>query len=121
MDTKYEFGVHEGKLLLIDEIHTPDSSRYYYLDGYADRQAKGLPQKQLSKEFVRVVDVQGFQGKTGEVMPDMPDEFVLEISERYIELYQLITGKEFIRENQENLTQRIENNVNTFLENHLSS
>ena len=122
VDTKYEFGVHEGKLLLIDEIHTPDSSRYYYLDGYADRQAKGLPQKQLSKEFVREwLMSRGFQGKTGEVMPDMPDEFVLEISERYIELYQLITGKEFIRENQENLTQRIENNVNTFLENHLSS
>lgn len=122
VDTKYEFGLYEGKLLLIDEIHTPDSSRYYYLDGYEERQAKGLPQRQLSKEFVREwLMARGFQGKTGEVMPDMPDDFVLEISERYIELYELITGKAFIRERQDNLTQRIENNVNTFLENHFKS
>jgi phosphoribosylaminoimidazole-succinocarboxamide synthase len=122
VDTKYEFGLYEGKLLLIDEIHTPDSSRYYYLDGYNERQANGLPQRQLSKEFVREwLMARGFQGKTGEVMPEMPEEFVIEISERYIELYELITGKQFIREEQYNLSQRIENNVNTFLENYFRS
>ncbi|MEP7267749.1 MAG: phosphoribosylaminoimidazolesuccinocarboxamide synthase, partial [Saprospiraceae bacterium] len=96
VDTKYEFGRYFGEILLIDEIHTPDSSRYYILDGYADRQAKGLHQKQLSKEFVRewLMD-NGFQGKEGQTIPDMPDEFIKEISNRYIELYEAVTGKKF--------------------------
>ena len=119
VDTKYEFGIYQGKLLLIDEIHTPDSSRYYYLDGYQDRQDRNEPQKQLSKEFVRewLMD-NGFQGREGEIMPEMPDSFVAEISARYIELYELITGKSFVKESQENLKERIENNVNTFLANY---
>lgn len=122
VDTKYEFGLYNGKLLLIDEIHTPDSSRYYYLEGYQERQDKKEPQKQLSKEFVREwLMSKGFQGKEGDVMPEMPDSFVEEISERYIELYELITGKKFIKENQENLKERIETNVNHFLDNYPSA
>lgn len=119
VDTKYEFGIYHGQLLLIDEIHTPDSSRYYYLEGYQERQDQNEPQKQLSKEFVREwLMAHGFQGKDGEVMPEMPDAFVAEISARYIELYELITGKPFIKESQENLKERIEHNVNTFLANY---
>lgn len=121
VDTKYEFGMYNGELLLIDEIHTPDSSRYYYKDGYEERQIGGEPQKQLSKEFVREwLMERGFQGKDGEVMPEMPDSFVTEVSDRYIELYELITGKTFVREPQDNLTERIEHNVNAFLENYVS-
>jgi len=120
VDTKYEFGIYNGQLILIDEIHTPDSSRYFYLDGYQHRQDKKEPQKQLSKEFVREwLMVNGFQGREGEIMTEMPDDFVKEISDRYIELFELITGKNFIKESQENLKERIENNVNTFLANYV--
>lgn len=98
VDTKYEFGIHDGKVMLIDEIHTPDSSRYFYLEGYEERQAKGEPQKQLSKEFVREwLMANGFAGKEGQQMPFMPDEFVSVVTERYIELYEIITGKKFVR------------------------
>lgn len=96
VDTKYEFGLFKGEILLMDEIHTPDSSRYYIADGYEDRQREGVPQKQLSKEFVREWLIsRGFQGKDGQVMPEMPDSFVEEISNRYIELFERITGQEF--------------------------
>ena len=98
VDTKYEFGLLDGKVVLIDEIHTPDSSRYFYADGYEERQAKGLAQRQLSKEFVRQWLIEnGFQGLEGQEMPNMPDSFVQTISERYIELYEKITGKRICR------------------------
>lgn len=112
VDTKYEFGISDGKLMLIDEIHTPDSSRYFYLEGYEERQAKGEPQKQLSKEFVREwLMANNFQGKDGQVMPFMPDEFVGVITERYIELFEIITGKKFARNNSEDILKEIENVV----------
>jgi phosphoribosylaminoimidazole-succinocarboxamide synthase len=99
VDTKYEFGIKNGKVYLIDEIHTPDSSRYFYADGYAERQEKGEEQKQLSKEFVRQWLIENdFQGLEGQIMPDMPDEFVDVITERYIELYEKVTGKSFVKE-----------------------
>jgi phosphoribosylaminoimidazole-succinocarboxamide synthase len=99
VDTKYEFGIHEGKILLMDEIHTPDSSRYYIKEGYDVRQHKGEKQQQLSKEFVREWLMQnGFQGLPGQTMPEMPDDFVLEISERYIDLYERLTGETFVKE-----------------------
>ncbi len=108
VDTKYEFGLFEGEICLMDEIHTPDSSRYYYLDGYAARQASGLPQRQLSKEFVREwLMSQGFQGKEGQSVPSMPDEFVAQVSERYIELYESITGNAFVKANQHSLDKDI--------------
>jgi len=96
VDTKYEFGNRDGKVILIDEIHTPDSSRYFIADGYAERQAKGEVQRQLSKEFVRewLMD-NGFQGKDGQQMPVMPDAFVQTVSARYIELYEKVTGEKF--------------------------
>jgi phosphoribosylaminoimidazole-succinocarboxamide synthase len=98
VDTKYEFGKIDDKIILIDEVHTPDSSRYFYLDGYEERQAKGEPQKQLSKEFVRQWLISnGFQGKEGQKVPVMSDEFVNEISNRYIELYEKITGEPFVK------------------------
>lgn len=98
VDTKYEFGKIDGKIVLIDEIHTPDSSRYFYADGYAERQAGGEAQKQLSKEFVRQWLIEnGFQGKEGQQMPVMPDEFVAEVTDRYIELFERITGQTFER------------------------
>ena len=98
VDTKYEFGTIDGKIVLIDEIHTPDSSRYFYAEGYEERQQKGEPQKQLSKEFVRQWLIEnGFQGKEGQQMPVMPDEFVTEVTERYIELSERITGQPFDR------------------------
>lgn len=98
VDTKYEFGNLNGKVILIDEIHTPDSSRYFYADGYRERQDKGEPQKQLSKEFVREWLIQnGFQGKEGQVVPEMSEEWVKTISERYIELFEKITGEKFDR------------------------
>ena len=112
VDTKYEFGVHEDKVYLIDEIHTPDSSRYYYLEGYKERQELGEKQKQLSKEFVREwLMLHGFQGLEGQLMPEMPDSFVWEISARYIELYEMITGKQFEIPPNINILERIEENI----------
>ncbi len=117
VDTKYEFGKKDGRIYLIDEIHTPDSSRYFYADGYEERQAKGAGQKQLSKEFVRewLMD-HDFQGLEGQVMPVIPDEFVQEVTDRYIELYENITGEDFIRGDYSETMRRIEENVNNFLE-----
>jgi phosphoribosylaminoimidazole-succinocarboxamide synthase len=116
VDTKYEFGEKDGKIYLIDEINTPDSSRYFYADGYQERLDKGLPQKQLSKEFVREwLMANGFQGKEGQKVPDMKDDFVNEISERYIELYEKITGEKFNRTDITNVPERIEKNCRTFL------
>nr|WP_299035182.1 phosphoribosylaminoimidazolesuccinocarboxamide synthase [uncultured Tenacibaculum sp.] len=119
VDTKYEFGkTKEGKIVLIDEIHTPDSSRYFYAEGYAERQEKGEKQKQLSKEFVRQWLIEnGFQGKEGQEIPEMSDEKVIEISNRYIELYEQITGENFVKANTENVLERIEKNVKIFLQN----
>jgi len=116
VDTKYEFGkTSDGTIVLIDEIHTPDSSRYFYADGYQDRQDKGEMQKQLSKEFVRQWLIQnGFQGLEGQVIPEMSDEKINEISERYIELYENITGKTFEKANTDNMMARIDRNVNSF-------
>lgn len=112
VDTKYEFGRKDGKIYLIDEIHTPDSSRYFYAEGYQERLAKGEQQKQLSKEFVRQWLIENnFQGKEGQVVPNMPDSFVNEITERYIELFENITGDKFERASLENIQQRIENNI----------
>jgi phosphoribosylaminoimidazole-succinocarboxamide synthase len=118
VDTKYEFGkTKEGKIVLIDEIHTPDSSRYFYTDGYAERQERGEVQKQLSKEFVRQWLIENnFQGKDGQQVPEMSDEKVIEISNRYIELYEQITGETFVKASTENVLNRIERNVNSFLE-----
>ena len=116
VDTKYEFGIRDNIIYLIDEIHTPDSSRYFYADGYEERQLKGEPQKQLSKEFVREwLMERNFQGKEGQVMPEMPDEFVLQISDRYIELYEKITGKKFLRSDTSGILKRIEKNVKDYL------
>ena len=112
VDTKYEFGKLDGKVVLMDEIHTPDSSRYFYAEGYAERQARGERQKQLSKEFVREwLMANGFQGKEGQQMPVMPDEFVNEISERYIELYEKVTGRAFVRDTSDDPESRIERNI----------
>ena len=118
VDTKYEFGKKEGQIYLIDEIHTPDSSRYFYKEGYEERQARGEHQKQLSKEFVRewLMD-HGFQGLEDQLMPMMPDAFVEQVSERYIELYERITGKRFERrESEGDIEERIYNNVLAYLE-----
>ncbi|PCJ83323.1 MAG: phosphoribosylaminoimidazolesuccinocarboxamide synthase [Flavobacteriales bacterium] len=117
VDTKYEFGKDtEGNIRLIDEIHTPDSSRYFYADGYAERQDREEKQKQLSKEFVREwLMEQGFQGKEGQQMPGMPDEFVNLVSERYIELYEKVTGETFVKSNVSDVLKRVEENVNNFL------
>ena len=117
VDTKYEFGkTKDGKIVLIDEIHTPDSSRYFYADGYAERQEKGEKQKQLSKEFVRQWLIEnGFQGKDGQQIPEMSDEKIIEISNRYIELYEQITGEQFVKANTENILNRIESNVTNYL------
>lgn len=117
VDTKYEFGkTAEGKIVLIDEIHTPDSSRYFYAEGYQERQDRGEPQKQLSKEFVRRWLIEnGFQGKEGQVIPNMSDEKINEISERYIELYENITGKGFEKADTDRIMERIERNVTGFL------
>jgi phosphoribosylaminoimidazole-succinocarboxamide synthase len=116
VDTKYEFGIRNGEVILIDEIHTPDSSRYFYADGYEERQAKGENQRQLSKEFVRQWLIENdFQGLEGQVMPDMPDSFVDTITERYIELYEKITGNKFEKGDTSNINKRIETNVAVFL------
>ena len=109
VDTKYEFGKHEGEIYLIDEIHTPDSSRYFYKEGYSENQAKGLPQKQLSKEFVRQwLIAGGFQGKDGQQIPEMTDDIVESISDRYIELFEKITGETFVKADTKNIENRIE-------------
>ncbi len=116
VDTKYEFGKADGTIYLIDEIHTPDSSRYFYSDGYAERQASNEPQKQLSKEFVRKWLIEnGFQGKDGQVVPLMTAEIVKSISERYIELFEQITGEHFVKPNEENVLNRVENAINNAL------
>ncbi|MBN1413868.1 MAG: phosphoribosylaminoimidazolesuccinocarboxamide synthase [Bacteroidales bacterium] len=112
VDTKYEFGKKDGKIHLIDEINTPDSSRYFYAEGYHERLRKGEQQKQLSKEFLRQWLIErNFQGKEGQVLPEMHDEFVMQVSERYIELYENITGDKFIRPDVSHLEKRIEANI----------
>lgn len=116
VDTKYEFGKANGKIYLIDEIHTPDSSRYFYKDGYEERQAKGEQQKQLSKEFVRQwLIANNFQGKEGQTIPEMSEQWVNEISDRYIELYEQVTGEKFKRSDVSDVLNRVENNIRTFL------
>ncbi len=118
VDTKYEFGKHNGQIYLMDEIHTPDSSRYFYLEGYEERSVKGEPQKQLSKEFVRewLMD-NGFQGKEGQQVPEMTPAIVEGISNRYIELFEHITGETFVKTDTDNIAQRIEKNVTDYLSN----
>ena len=112
VDTKYEFGKHNGQVILIDEIHTPDSSRYFYAEGYEERLEKGEPQRQLSKEFVRQWLISnGFMGKEGEQLPEMTDAYCEEVSERYIELYERITGEKFVKAEEADLHQRIAKNV----------
>lgn len=117
VDTKYEFGTtKEGKIVLIDEIHTPDSSRYFYAEGYADRQKNNQPQKQLSKEFVRQWLIQnGFQGLEGQKVPVMSDQYIETVSERYIELYENITGEKFVKADVSNIHERIEKNIANYL------
>ncbi|MCD0472658.1 phosphoribosylaminoimidazolesuccinocarboxamide synthase [Flavobacterium sp. JAS] len=117
VDTKYEFGkTKEGVIVLIDEIHTPDSSRYFYADGYQERQDKGEEQKQLSKEFVRRWLIEnGFQGQEGQQIPDMTDAYIESVSERYIELYENILGEKFVKADIDNIDQRIEKNVVAYL------
>ncbi len=117
VDTKYEFGEFQGRIYLIDEVHTPDSSRYYYADGYAERQAAGEAQKQLSKEFVRewLMD-NNFQGLEGQSMPEMPDDFLGQVTERYIELYEKVTGEKFERGDTTDIEKRIYDNVVPALE-----
>jgi len=116
VDTKYEFGKRDGKIFLIDEIHTPDSSRYFYSEGYEERFARGEQQRQLSKEFVREwLMAGGFQGRSGEKVPEMTEQIVSEISDRYIELYENITGRKFVKVDTEDPLARIEKNVATFL------
>ncbi len=116
VDTKYEFGKKNGEIYLIDEIHTPDSSRYFYANGYEERQKKGENQKQLSKEFVREwLAEQGFQGKEEQKLPAISNEFANQVSERYIELYEKIIGEKFVKTDIENITNRIEKNILKFL------
>ena len=116
VDTKYEFGKHNGTIYLMDKIHTPDSSRYFYSEGYQERFEKGEPQKQLSKEFVREWLMEnGFQGKEGQKVPEMTPAIVQSISDRYIELFENITGEKFVKEDTSNIAERIEKNVMDFL------
>lgn len=116
VDTKYEFGKANGKIYLIDEIHTPDSSRYFYKEGYEDRQSKGEGQRQLSKEFVRQWLIEnGFQGKDGQKIPEMTESVVNSISERYIELYEKITGEKFVKSDVSDVLSRVEKNIQKFL------
>ena len=117
VDTKYEFGkTKDGQIVLIDEIHTPDSSRYFYAEGYQERQDRGEAQKQLSKEFVRQwLIANGFQGKDGQQIPDMSDEYIATVSERYIELYENILGEKFVKADISNINDRIEKNVLAYL------
>lgn len=116
VDTKYEFGKVDGKVILIDEIHTPDSSRYFYADGYEERFEKGEPQRQLSKEFVRqwLID-HGFMGREGEQVPEMTPEFIQSVSDRYIELYEHVTGRKFVKADDADLAARIDANVSAWL------
>ncbi len=116
VDTKYEFGkTKDGEIILIDEVHTPDSSRYFYADGYAERQEKGEEQKQLSKEFVRQWLIsKGFQGKAGQQIPEMTPEYITSVSDRYIELYEHLLGKEFIKADISNIQERIYHNVTEY-------
>ncbi len=117
VDTKYEFGKKDGKIYLIDEIHTPDSSRYFYSDSYEENLAKGLPQKQLSKEFVRQwLIANGFQGKEGQTIPEMSDDYVNSVSERYIELYEKVSGETFVKAETGDMKARIEENVKMALQ-----
>lgn len=117
VDTKYEFGKHDGKVYLIDEIHTPDSSRYFYAEGYEERLKKGEPQRQLSKEFVRQWLIEnGFMGKEGQQVPEMTDEFCQSVSDRYIELYEKVTGQPFVKADESHLENRIVSNVLTCLD-----
>lgn len=116
VDTKYEFGKRDGKVYLIDEIHTPDSSRYFYADGYEERFANGEPQRQLSKEFVRQWLIEnGFMGKAGQKVPEMTDAYCESVSDRYIELYEHITGEKFVKADDVDLSERIRNNVDKYL------
>jgi phosphoribosylaminoimidazole-succinocarboxamide synthase len=116
VDTKYEFGKKGGEIILMDEIHTPDSSRYFYLEGYQEKLSKNEPQKQLSKEFVRQWLIEnGFQGKDGQKVPVMSPEYCLSVSDRYIELYENIVGEKFVKADLANLATRIEKNVTSFL------
>ena len=118
VDTKYEFGKKGNKIYLIDEIHTPDSSRYFYLEGYEERFNNNEPQKQLSKEFVREWLIENnFQGKEGQEIPEINKEFINQVSDRYIELYEKITGDKFVKESVENISDRIEDNITNFLKN----
>jgi phosphoribosylaminoimidazole-succinocarboxamide synthase len=117
VDTKYEFGFYNGQVTLMDEIHTPDSSRYFYAEGYEARQANGEPQKQLSKEFVREwLIANNFQGKEGQTVPEMSDEWVETITGRYIELYELLLGRKFQRTENDNVLERVEGNILKALE-----
>ena len=117
VDTKYEFGKKDGKIYIIDEIHTPDSSRYFYKEGYKERQEKGEAQKQLSKEFVREWLMEnGFQGKDGQKIPEMTDAVIQSISERYIELYEKIVGEKFVKSDVNDVLARVEKNINKFFE-----
>ena len=117
VDTKYEFGKSDGKVYLIDEIHTPDSSRYFYAEGYEEKLAKGEPQRQLSKEFVRQWLIShNFMNEPGQVMPEMTDEYINSVSERYIELYEHITGNKFVKPtDSEDISKRIQDNINSYL------
>jgi phosphoribosylaminoimidazole-succinocarboxamide synthase len=116
VDTKYEFGKKDGRIYLIDEIHTPDSSRYFYSEGYAERQQKGEAQKQLSKEFVREwLMANGFQGKDGQKIPEMTKEIITSISDRYIELFESITGEKFVKADTSNVLDRVEKNIRAYL------
>ncbi|MDP4291000.1 MAG: phosphoribosylaminoimidazolesuccinocarboxamide synthase, partial [Bacteroidota bacterium] len=116
VDTKYEFGKVDDEIYLIDEIHTPDSSRYFYKEGYEERQAKGEPQKQLSKEFVREwLMANGFQGQEGQVVPEMTEDYVISVSDRYIELYEQITGQPFVKADTSNVISRVQKNIEAFL------
>jgi len=119
VDTKYEFGYYDDDIILIDEIHTPDSSRYYLMDGYEERQSAGVKQKQLSKEFVREwLMANGFQGKEGQVMPEMPDEFVTTVTDRYEDLYTKLTGQSLTRNADQDVLGRIEKNILNFISKH---
>ena len=117
VDTKYEFGKRDGKVYLINEIHTPDSSRYFYAEGYEEKLAKGAPQRQLSKEFVRQWLINhNFMNEPGQVMPEMTDEYINSVSERYIELYEHITGNKFVKPTEsEDINKRIQDNINNYL------
>ena len=116
VDTKYEFGKKDGQITLIDEIHTPDSSRYFYLEGYSARQENGESQKQLSKEFVREWLIgHGFQGKEGQSVPEISDEWINQISERYIELFEKVSGKKFVKDDSEDVLNRVETNITNYL------